>query len=88
MKGKIGATETRNWESNSTNTECPVGPAGPTFYATAARFVNDRDAPKVLWTVKPETELYWTELLLDWITRTAVDKKQDVYFFIMHVYQL
>lgn len=49
--------ETRNQESNSTNTECPVGTASLTFYATGARFVNNGDVPEILWTVKPETEL-------------------------------
>ena len=56
-KGRIEATEIRNWESNSTNTKCPIGRTRPTFYATASRFVNDGYAPEVLLTVKPETEL-------------------------------
>ena len=50
-------TETRNRESNSTNTECPVRPVSPTFYATAAMFVNNGDVPEILLTVKPETKL-------------------------------
>ena len=33
--------EIRNQESNSINTECPVDPTSSTFYATAARFVDN-----------------------------------------------
>ena len=33
--------EAINEESNSTITECPVGPTSSTFYATAARFVDN-----------------------------------------------
>ena len=57
FKWRTEAMETRNQESNSTNTECPVGTASLTFYATGARFVNNGDVPEILWTVKPETEL-------------------------------
>ena len=40
-KRRTEAMEAINEESNSTITECPVGPTSSTFYATAARFVDN-----------------------------------------------
>ena len=50
-------TRARNRESNSTDIECLDDPTSPTFYATAARFVNDEDVPEILLTGKTKTEV-------------------------------